>query len=149
MSSKTTRQAETIKTAILELIRLIIQRGCRIQFVPPDGESDGCFTASSMLIEIKKERPDKLTVKHVYALAHEYRHLCQYLALDGANSWLYTIDCFHQDDIVEDARLELEADRWAMDFLSERKLKVSKDLIEYVAERKEHYEEQQRSKEKL
>lgn len=108
----------------------------------PDGESDGHFIAAELSIFIKKERTEKLTVKHVYSMAHEYRHLCQYLALDGANSWLYNINCFHQDDLVEDARLELEADRWAIDFLSERKIKIPKDLLVYVEDRKEHYDSQ-------
>lgn len=137
-----TKQADLVKAALLELIRLILQRGCKVCFSPPDGESDGHFIASELSIFIKKERTEKLTVKHVYSMAHEYRHLCQYLALDGANSWLYNINCFHQDDLVEDARLELEADRWAIDFLSERKIKIPKDLLVYVEDRKEHYDSQ-------
>jgi hypothetical protein len=133
---------ERLKAALVELVRLIIQRGATVVFVPPGRDGDGgTFEPSRLRIEIHKERTTALTPKHVWCLAHEYRHLCQYLAMDGESSWLYDIDCTSRDDKQEDARLEMDADRWAISFMSERKITIPATLRKFIADRKSFYQE--------
>lgn len=130
-----------LKSAIVELIRLITQRGCSICFVPPTGdkETGGTFEAARLRIEISKERTGRPQSSHVYALAHEYRHLCQYLAMDGEDSWLYALDFVHKDDKKANARQELDADKWAMSFMHERKIPIPKTLHTFIKDREEYF----------
>jgi hypothetical protein len=133
---------DVLREAVVELVRLITQRGASVRFRPPGRDGDGgAFTAARLQIEVYKERTTALTPKHVYCLAHEYRHLCQYLAMDGANSWLFDIDCTCRDDKAEDARLELDADKWAASFMSERKIKLPATLRKFIDDRHIFYQD--------
>ena len=137
----TSKQKLLIKEAIVELLKLSLQRGCKVRFFPPEDplEQRGSFSPYSISIEIYKERTEPLTAWHVYAFAHEYRHLNQYISLDGADSWLYCIDCVAGDDYKEDARLEIDADTYAIQFMKDRNIKISAELEEWIKDRKEHY----------
>ena len=132
-----------LKSAIVELVRLITQRGCSVSFVPPSSEeTGGTFIASELRIEIMKERTGRLQSFHVYSLAHEYRHLCQYLSMDGEDSWLYNLDCFHKDDKKANARQELDADKWAVSFMQERRIPIPKTLHTFIKDREEYYKKE-------
>jgi hypothetical protein len=131
-----------LKAALVELVRSITQRGATVQFVPPGRDGDGgSFQAAKMHIELHKERTTVLTPKHVWCLAHEYRHLCQYLAMDGENTWLFDLDCTSQDDKQEDARLELDADQWAVSFMRERQLNIPASLRKFIDDRRAFYQD--------
>ena len=136
-------KSQRIKNAVLDLLRMSLQRGCKVAFVPPDDpqEEYGNFTPGSMRIKIMKERTAQPTAWHVYSFAHEYRHLCQFLALDGPDTWLYSLDYTHKNNLLEDARLELDADKFAADFAHERGIPFSKELVKFIEDRKSHYDE--------
>lgn len=54
---------------------------------------------------------------------------------------MYTINCFHKDDKLADARLELDAACWAIAFMKERKITIPSTLAKFVEDRKEFYNE--------
>ena len=135
------KQKILVKEAIIELLKLSLQRGCKVEFCAPEDplEERGSFFPHNIKIEIYKERTDPLTAWHVYAFAHEYKHLNQYLSLDGVDSWLYCIDCVAKNNHKEDARLEMDADTYAVQFVKDRGIKIPQELLTWVKDRKEYY----------
>jgi hypothetical protein len=122
-------QQECIKSALVELIKLCTSKGCRVVFSPPIDDCFGTFIASTLQITVFKERPDRLTVQHVFTLAHEYKHLLQYLEFNEVDEWLYSIDATNKPNPEQDIALEKEADLFALQFCRDRKLKIPKTVM--------------------
>jgi hypothetical protein len=125
------RHSDKIKSAVLELIRLVTARGGTVEFLPPgDKGLHGTFDSNKLAICIYKERPSKLSALHVAVLAHEYRHMTQYLAMDKPDYWLFCIDAVHQYSDEDEYYLERDADRYAVEFCKERGIKAPAAFLE-------------------
>ncbi len=137
---------DKLQEALKELVTISIQEGLCIEFKAPEEDPQmdfGSFAAASRTIEIYKERTEPLTAFHIYAFAHELKHWYQWKSLDGYESWLFNIGAVRNDNQEQSARLEIEADEFAISFLRRHHIRVSKKLKEFIEDRKEHYEERQ------
>lgn len=135
-------QQQKLDDALKELLEIVVRERLRIEFESPteDPQTDyGSFCASSRKISVFKERTDPITSFHVYALAHEVKHSMQWSTLDGYASWLYAIGACHKDDQAENARLELEADEYAVAFLKRYKIRMTKAMKTFIEDRRSHY----------
>ena len=136
-------QQERLEATLRYLIELCIRDKLRLEFSPPteDPQSEfGEFCAATRAINIFKERTAPMNIFHVYSLAHEYRHYKQWESLDGYESWLYSIGYTAKDDQAEAARLEIDADEYAFSVLRQHKVRITKKLKEFVADRKAFFE---------
>lgn len=138
------RQVEKLDIAFRELIEQCVAEKLQIEFSPPleDPQSVyGQFCAANRKIELFKERTDALNIFHVYSFAHEWAHYLQYKRLDGYDTWLYSIGYTNKDNQSDAKRLEIEADEYAMRFLRQHKVRMTKKLKLFIDERKEYFEE--------
>jgi hypothetical protein len=121
--------------AILELIRLCIASQCAVEFSPPNEspqEVFGDFVASEMKIYVYKDRTVPFSAIHAFVLAHEYRHLRQYIELKYPQHWLFQIGAVEQTPTQIKDELETEADEFAIQFLKERKIRVPRSMLNGV-----------------
>ncbi len=133
---------EKLYEALRELIEICVKEKLGLEFKQPTDDPQECygsFTAAERSIEIFKERTEPLTIFHIYAFAHELRPYEQWSKLDGYDTWLYDIGVTRNTNQEELARLEMDADTWALSFLRKHKIRVTKKLREFVADRVEHF----------
>jgi hypothetical protein len=136
-------QQERLEAAVKELIQLCIKDHITLEFMPPledPQEEYGHFIATQRTIHVFKDRTMPINIFHVYALAHEYAHSLQFKRLDGYDSWLFDLGVLaSKSNQTESARLENEADQWAVSFLKERKIRLTKRLKTFLEDREEYH----------
>jgi hypothetical protein len=138
-------QQEKLEEALRSLVEMCVRDRLNIEFRPPEEDPQttfGQFTAARFTIEIYKERTELLNIFHVYSFAHEYRHFQQYCKLEGYNSWLYAIGYTHKDNRQQAAEQEIDADDFAIKFLKQHGIRITKKLKQFVADRMSFYEEE-------
>jgi hypothetical protein len=133
------KQQERLDLAIVELVKLCVKDCINLEFMPPieDPQEEYVnFVACNRSINIFKDRTDPVSIFHVYALAHEYAHSIQFKEMNGQESWLFDLGLLGcKTDRSVSARLENEADLFAIDFLKKRKIRITKRLREYLDDR--------------
>jgi len=136
-------QQDKLEAAVKELIQLCIKDCLNIEFIPPledPQEEYGHFIAAHRTVHVFKDRTVPINIFHVYALAHEYAHSLQFKKLDGYDSWLFDLGVqVNKSNQTESARLENEADQWAVDFLKKRKIRLTKKLKVFLEDREEYH----------
>jgi hypothetical protein len=135
---------EKIDAAFRELWEVVIRERISLSFYAPQEypqETYGEYDPNKYRITIYKERTSPLTVWHVDALAHELQHARQHMSLSRYQTWFFSIDGTHTEDVKDDAALELEADEVAMAYVRKWKIRTPASFLTYQKDRQDMYNE--------
>ena len=119
-----------LEEAFWKLMDMADEWGIAVSFIDArvdirmDDGLQGCFECTTNTVWINKRVEDKLTIRHIFTLAHELRHVYQYRTRMYPSYWLCMLCVYTGENPVHVAAVEADADQWAKEFMIKNKLPV-------------------------